>query len=1167
VNTRILETATVQVLTTPQWEALIEDQTQIGQYLLLATITDSNIVSLFHKETFAIPSNSTNLVFQDWLNPSNTSPTEEAIILQQARPTDFVFFINNVPSQVPLTDVYGTIQLQPATVRDEFGNVVVRAGDPVLDDIVKVVVNISMDNGKNIRTLELAQVSEIGTTFKFKNYASTISSLSDNPFDNVFSYNFDVDQLAPNVAYNFVAFTKRGLPIYIQDYNRTITTSEGLSSIREQQFNVFLNQGSLTATIEQDLQLGSFNPASDSSQPGVVQFVPSLIQNEILAPLGLGTQNIITDGYLTEILPANSFIFQAPMARLDDSEIVNTDSSVQAAYDVGDITILVDLDDGSGPIDITFSGLTDRDRGGNGAAVLIQGVIDSTLLLSSTSEYRVKVRSADGRDNTNTSSLFSPVGPASVGGPSDVRAFTLIARGKDTMVSPLNVAGYNDGDVVYLYINDQLALDQNYQPITYIFDSNDASISLPSIKHLAPKKYFREKQIKSIQSSFTATPGTVLIDTGYDPNQQPGQSGQVIFNSSEIPSAIIPAAKVYLQYNLVQVVPQDIYAYKTKFPVHGTRDGFRIENANVVSSPEEFISVPEAIALSSNVTNSLALNPSTFQTVCFYVDGINITSLLSPIGQKEIVADNGITLTPGQVAYNPEDGTLKFYREVNGNTVVVDEAPTPFNRLTSSYFKLDTKFVFNTFTTATYEPKFDVNNDGRIDELDLSVVNKALGSIQGEPNYIAAVDFNNDGKVDQEDMDLFQTHFGAVSLGEPDFNDATSARLKALLVARQDNYLETLKVVRAVSRAPDATAPNGRTVLFFDSDTPILRSGNFTVFFGFQASLSLGYTQVEVKTDRPLNGILNLNNIKMFQSNDLSNTRSIVQVAASTLPDTENRFASVLTFSPAVNVSETFTISSKWSSEGIIIRDLRELIIPQKYELLDRKVYGPFKLHYTETDYDVDGTAISFVLRATDATNADGSPDPTGRHILGIPLSELNFTAHLVIPNADGTQSIWTWHHLQPQGIDNKVTLQFDSEHLFIDHQNQGKDKANVLTPFGIGRDQVSLKPKYAGGDLETDLSNISFIRSDSTSLYVKPHFHTNSRDGGILTSKSILFADDLAKLSLLPGSNMTDVVYSLLDIIAEQNRQIEILKSLDGIYRYDQGYFWDDPNLFWDSN
>jgi hypothetical protein len=85
--------------------------------------------------------------------------------------------------------------------------------------------------------------------------------------------------------------------------------------------------------------------------------------------------------------------------------------------------------------------------------------------------------------------------------------------------------------------------------------------------------------------------------------------------------------------------------------------------------------------------------------------------------------------------------------------------------------------------------------------------------------------------------------------------------------------------------------------------------------------------------------------------------------------------------------------------------------------------------------------------------------------------------------------------------------------------------------------------------------------------MYVKPHTHTNSRDGGILTSKSILFADDLAKLSLLPGSNMTDVVYSLLDIIAEQNRQIEILKSLEGIYRYDQGYFWDDNNLFWDSN
>lgn len=1168
VNTRIKDTSSVEVLTQPQWDALVADQSQTGKFLLLATITDSNIVSIFDKQQFTIPSNSTNLAFEDWLNPSNSTPVDEAVAIQEARPSDFVFFVSNVPAQVPLADSFGNIQLQPATIRDEFGNIVARAGDPILDDIVRVVVNITLDNGKNTRTLELSQVSEIGTAAKFRNYAATISNLFDNPFDDVFTFNFNTDQLAPNVTYNFVAFTQRGLPIYIQDYNRTIGNVEvdgSTTSLREGQYTVFLNRDSLTATIEQDLQLGAFNPASDSSQPGVVQYVPTLIETEILTPVGTGQTETVTLDDLVDLDPNNSFLFTPPMSRADQvTKVINTDLSVQAASDAGDLTVLVDLQDGNGPVDVTFSGTTNRDRGGNGAAVLIQGTIDSSVVLPSSTELEVKVRNLDGKDNTNTSSDFNPVGPALVGGSGNVRAFNLIARGQDLGVSPLNTAGFVDGDQVYVFIGDRQALDLNFQPITFTFDSNQTSVQIDTIQQLGPQKYFREKQIKSIESSTSATPGVVLVDTGLDSSNSLRPSGQIIFNRNEIPTAIEPNAEVSLQYNSVIVAPQDIDYYKTQFAPIGTRDGFKVENTNVVSSADEFISVPEAIALTTSVVNQTSIDPATYQSVAFFVDGINITSLLSPIGQKEVVADNGIALQPGQVAFNPDTGALKFYKQVDGYSTIVSEAPDDFTRITASYFKLETKFVFNTSTTASYEPKFDINNDGRIDELDLSVVNSALGSVVGDPNYIAAADFNNDGAVDNQDLELFQQHFGAVSLGEPDYSDATSARLKALLVAKQDNFLNTLEVVKAVSKPADSTAPNGRTVLFFDSSTPVEDAGNYTVTFGFQAAMSLGFIQAEIETDRPLNGILNLENIKMFESVNPANTREIIQVEASTLENTNNRFNSVLTFSPAINQDGEFTIRSLWDQSGIAIKNAKDLVISQKYELLDRKKYGPFKLSYTNSDFDSDGTSIEFVLKAEDATLADGSPDLTGRHIDGIPLSELTFTIHLTARNQDGTNSLWTWHDVQPLGTNNKIKLEFNNN-LFIDHRTQGKDGAQVLTPFGLGVDQVSLKPTFAGGDLANDLANISVLRSDIKSQYVKPHQHTSERDGGILTSRTIQFADDLARFNL-EEADVTDAIYNLLDITLELEEQIELIKSLEGAVRWDRGLFWDSPDTFWDS-
>ena len=1163
-NTRIKDYSKVQVLTHPQWETLLLDESKKNKFLLLAVVGDSNVVSLYSKQTFTVPNNSTNLAFHDWLNPNNTIPSSEASLVQASRPEDFIFFVANVPSKVPLTDLYGNIQFEQTTVLDEFGNVLKKAGEPILDDIVRLTVNITLADGTNTRILELAQISEVGySSMKFRNYSGTISSLTDNPFDSVFTFNYNADQIAPNVVYNFIAYTKRGLPIFIQDYNKVVASGDS-GLVRSKEYEVFLNKGSKTVVIHEDLMLGAFKPATDQSQPGVVQFVPTFIQNETLIPVGSAITETINFNTQIEVLEAESFLFDPPMAFLSGTKIKNLDSEVQTAYDASDILILVDLDDGSGAVDITFSGTANRDKGGNGAAVYISGTIDiSTSLPAGSSE--VKVRNFDGKDNTNYSSSFSPYGPPTVGGTADLRTFSLLARGYDGIALPTNLAGFFDGEPVYIYIGDRQALDQNYQPISFLFNSLNTSVILPSIMHLGPQKYFREKLIKSIENSSTSTPSTVLIDTGLDFDGATKEFGQVIFNSSEIPTAIVAGSKVYLKYNSVTTVPQNINYYQTKYKPHGTKDGFKISNTNVVSSSVEYISVPEAITLSSSVQNIASLDLNTFTTVALFVDGINITSLLSPIGQKQIVADDGLTLLVGQVAYNPEVGTFKFYQTVDGYNNITSEAPSDFTRLTLAYYKLDTNYIFNTTTNATYEPKFDINNDGRIDEQDLNTLNRSFGSTLGMHNYIAAADFNSDGKIDSSDLDLFMPHFGAVALGIPDYVDATSARLNSMLVVKSENYLRRLKVIRAVSKAPDSTNPNGTTVLFLDDTTPVLESALYKVGFGFSAAMYLGFIQAEVETTRPFVGNVNLKNIEMFELEDPTNTKQVVSLEASLIPNTSNRYNSLITFVSAVNITSNFIIRTEWSEKGIIVKNTKDLIIPQKYEQLDRKVYGPFKLDYKQEDYKTDGTSIKCTLKATDATLADGSVDKTGTHIQGIPLSELYFTVHLTLPNSDGTKSIWTWHQVKPLGTNNQIVIEFN-QNLFIDHQLKGKDNREVLTPFGLGVDQIALMPEYAGGDLENALANISVIRSDIVSPYVDVHSHANSRDGGVLTSKNIIFADDLARLNLSPDSDMTLAIYSLLDIIQEQAQALELLRAVAGIVRYDSGLLWDSPDLTWDS-
>ena len=62
----------------------------------------------------------------------------------------------------------------------------------------------------------------------------------------------------------------------------------------------------------------------------------------------------------------------------------------------------------------------------------------------------------------------------------------------------------------------------------------------------------------------------------------------------------------------------------------------------------------------------------------------------------------------------------------------------------------------------------DINSDGRVDFVDLSLMYAAFGSRLGNPNYNPAADFNHDGLVDIADLTVVSSNFGCgISQAQP----------------------------------------------------------------------------------------------------------------------------------------------------------------------------------------------------------------------------------------------------------------------------------------------------------------------------------------------------------------------------------------------------------------
>jgi hypothetical protein len=192
---------------------------------------------------------------------------------------------------------------------------------------------------------------------------------------------------------------------------------------------------------------------------------------------------------------------------------------------------------------------------------------------------------------------------------------------------------------------------------------------------------------------------------------------------------------------------------------------------------------------------------------------------------------------------------------------------------------------------------------------------------------------------------------------------------------------------------------------------------------------------------------------------------------------------------------------------------------------------GPFKMAYVGGDFASDGSSIIIRFDTSESTMADGTVDPSGLHLDGVPMTSMRFAVLLLVPMDNNTMGVWKWYHFAPTQSDQGIKLEFN-QFLGLDCRYVGKNGVPVLQPFGTAANQVDLRPKYAGGDVENNLSNIVVIRDDQLPNYSLPHNHMSDDEGGVLTSQNVSFADPEARFNT---GNVTDVIYQLQDALQQQ--------------------------------
>lgn len=1117
VDSRYNDTFETKVFTAIEWAIEAAKTGDDREWFLLSVVTDRNVIPFEERFELSIE-DLTNLAYNDWLNPCVTTPSLAALNIKAARPDDFVFFVDNVPTEVPLLD-------------DDLQQVYSEIGEAIIDRVVRVFLILYLDAGVNIRKFEMALNSSTATTPPFNSYFITITDPEGTLIPSLANFAFDKDEITPNTFYNYVAETERGRSIFIQDFNTQIRTpdpSTGILSLtRERQFSVNLNAGALTAVINEDLRLGDpIVPFGNVGQK--VTGLESIIQvDEVPGRNGTTASKEITP-VVDTLLEAAMFKFEPlPMSFEDGDLILDTDANVTLAANADDIVIKIN------DVPVTWSGTEGPERGGTGAPHTVSGQIlfsddpverlqqmedlATSLGISAPTDendfanfvgLKVTARDSTGRDcsQQNIAAVTQIDGGKLV--------YRVIAMG----VGAGSPAGFANGELGNIYVENRLARDIAGVPLQFTYTPFGASImNVRRIDTLLPgqtvvalgtgEQWFGERTIV-----FATTSATLGADeVGIHPSV-----GQVFWNDHDANLLFnvlnVTATICYFHLNEVFAI---VNFYQTRLVPWGTADDCPIVN--------EDPSVQTAVA------NGWIEIKVDGQTTYEVEVGVGPTIDLSDPSNYIAMVDAGVdqSLLPAdKIVLDPNLGRIVFG---------VDISPDPSRVVTITYYHL--RPVTTCATSAlgqTYDSRFDFNLDGRVDETDLNLFQTAFGSSTGDANYNPAFDFNNDGTIGDEDFQEFLDHFGTVAAGESSFAEATQSRLSSILVFRQGNTLRQFSVIRAVSEMPSVQFPLGRTVLFFDQDTPIRATDTYNIFFGFAASLALGISSVTVTTNQEVTSRVNRDVIEIINEDDPTDTRNVIDVASvqRITGSGATVFDNLITFAPSITEDSTFIVRALWQENGLASIKRSSPISTVFYEERHRKRLGPFKMAYNSNDFASDGTRLTVRFSSNpEATFADGTTDTSGLHLDGVPIEDIRFAVLLFVPVNDNEVNVWRWHHFVPKAEDQGIRLEFN-EFLALDSRFRGKNGVPVLQPFGVGQHQVDLRPKFAGGDVENDLSNLVVVRDDFVPNTPPQHNHTSDEEGGVITSANIAFEDPEARFNT---GNVTEVIYQLQDNTQDQ--------------------------------
>ena len=1045
---RLQDSYFAYVLNTGQYNDLVSNPENI--FILLATIEDQNIQSFQTTKTFTLE-NVKSLAYHDWLVPSNTKPSLAALGVQQLRPNDMVFIADNVPFEIPLTDYKGNLAVSAD-------------GNPITDQIVEVYLDLYFNGGNNKQSLQMSIVRETPSSPSYRTFAATITDPATTNAEILsYTYPYDLKQLTDDVFYNFRAVTAVGNEVFIQDYDRVFGTKDvngKIIPIRSQQYSTVLEKDALVIEIDKDLHLGESSFSSGAAGQELVGYKTYFQNNELTTPVGsLTGQSVIprTD----TVLPYNQWQFgPLPVVTRDGTDITNTDSSVMEAYSKGDISIRVD------GIDISFSGTTSPDKGGRGSPTTIFG----ELIFPNSSTYIgavVKLRNADGKDNTQQSTNYlvtqDPI--------SSRIEFTAIGLGRGLDLD----AGFSHGENIYIYIDDRPALDANGSPITIVY--NEFTAVAAKIWSLGSKRYFTGKTIVSagdhiVYNNVQLNPNEVAIDP---------INGHLYFAPGETPSGTITIQFLQLNSSVGK-----IDYYQTRLTPWGTVAGTPLSNTDSA--------VQTAVASGDLVIK---------------FGGKDIRELnCTPNGPVKVFADTDqYQLQDYEISVNPLTGRIVFHSSFTVPIISQGNIPllTSSTPVEVSYYQI----IPQTITTvnqlyATYETRFDLNSDGKIDENDLAIFSLGYGSVIGQPNYDSNLDFNADGKIDDQDYQELVRHFGTTSQGSPIYLDSTAARLNSVFAFQTNTPSNKLEIIRAVTQ-PATNDSEGKTLLFISEKTPVTAKNSYTVAFGFSEVISPASNQFTVQTETSFELPINYSSIRGYNIIAPTETYSVYDSNSSVSTDGAVRvFHTTFSFSPPVRTSKTLSFSSLWEGSNLKVFSRRKTVSPLEYETLQRRIQGPFDIVLGGTKFAADGSYIELAIGSRDSISATGETVNTGQLIHGISIQGMKFKVLLNVVNEDGINyTEWVWENLSVDSNTGLIRLQY-SQALRVSDRNKGRNGTTVLNPFGVAPDQIALKPQFANGDIANDLSNILVYR-ENYSENIAPHAHSSQDDGGLLLTDNIV--------------------------------------------------------------